>query len=226
MMVRRVAALARLDLSGIDYSDGTPDVSFIPDRLGRPLTITDGGGTLTRAYHDSLPVVATETYGSGHAWLPGTVLTHTWDAAKARRTEVGLARTGFSYSTTAAYEAVTGRVASYTGSNTFKHEYDYADGTSLITSVDHLNGVTARGSETRNTDLSGRLYGIYTKNAAGTTITRHGYTLDTAGRRTKATRENAEYWEYGYKRPWRGDRRQEAPVQRRLPRRPPVRVCL
>jgi len=68
----------------------------------------------------------------------------------------------------------------------------------MITRVDHLNGVTARGTETRHTDLSGRLYGIYTKNAAGTTITRHGYTLDAAGRRTKATRENAEYWEYGY----------------------------
>jgi YD repeat-containing protein len=187
-----------LDVVGINYSDSTPDVTLDLDRLGRPKSITDGGGVVTRGYHASLPVVESDTYSSGHAWLPDAVMSYTWDVEDARRTVVRLDWGSGSSSTTATYDPVTGHVSSYTGASTFRHEYTYAAGTALITEINHLNGATSRGTETRRTDLAGRLYGIYTKNAAGTTVSRTGYKMDRAGRRTLATRENAEYWLYGY----------------------------
>ncbi|MBU1914022.1 MAG: hypothetical protein KJ563_02360, partial [Candidatus Thermoplasmatota archaeon] len=41
-------------LMDISYSDGTPGVSFTYDRLGRPITVTDGVGTHTLTYNDAL----------------------------------------------------------------------------------------------------------------------------------------------------------------------------
>jgi hypothetical protein len=47
------------ELTGIDYSDATPDVTFTYDRLGRKDTITDGVGTREFTYNATL-AAATE----------------------------------------------------------------------------------------------------------------------------------------------------------------------
>jgi len=52
------------DLSGVDYSDDTPDVTIAYDRLGRPKTRTDGSGTCNWTYHAS-GQLEHETYTAG-----------------------------------------------------------------------------------------------------------------------------------------------------------------
>ncbi len=52
------------ELVGIDYSDSTPDVSFIYNRLGQQKTITDGQGARAFTYNDALQL-ASETNALG-----------------------------------------------------------------------------------------------------------------------------------------------------------------
>lgn len=186
--------------TGINYSDTTPDVSITPDRLGRLASITDGGGTLTKAYHPDLPVETNDSYGSGHAFLPGVSIERIWDVDAARRDSIAAKRGGPSDQETATdYEASTGRIEKIRNvTGTYGHKYGYAPGTNLITGISHQNGGTAFGSESRSIDLAGRLNGIQTTGAGGAVLSRHGYTYDGAGRRTRATREDGSYWTYGY----------------------------
>jgi RHS repeat-associated protein len=52
------------ELIGIDYSDATPDVTFAFNRIGQPITITDGTGTRAFAYNDALQLAAeTNAFG-------------------------------------------------------------------------------------------------------------------------------------------------------------------
>ena len=61
-------------LSGVDYSDATPDVTYVTrDRLGRPTMITDGTGTHNLAYRPdgqtlsaSIPQVSGHSLGYGY----------------------------------------------------------------------------------------------------------------------------------------------------------------
>ena len=47
-------------------------------------------------------------------------------------------------------------------------------------------------------DRMQRLFGIVTTNGSSNTLSRHGYTLDAAGRRIHASRENGQRWDYDY----------------------------
>lgn len=39
-------------LAGVDYSDGTPDITYVRDNIGRPTRITDATGVQTLAYNN------------------------------------------------------------------------------------------------------------------------------------------------------------------------------
>ena len=188
------------DLTGIDYSDPTPDVTLVPDRLGRPAEITDGGGTLVRTYHEELPVPANDEYAATHAWLPGVTVEHAWTAATAQRLHTGARRdTTWDQKSDYLHDPATGRLEKINGPG-FVHRYEYAPGTSLITGINHRNTADTQtiAREIRRTDLAGRLYGIETRGENDAVRQRHGYRHDKAGRRVRATREDGSYWAYGY----------------------------
>ena len=62
------------ELTSIDYSGTTPDVTISYDRLGRKYQVSDAAGTRTFAYDASSLALATETFGSG--MFNGKVITH------------------------------------------------------------------------------------------------------------------------------------------------------
>jgi RHS repeat-associated protein len=65
-------------LTSINYSDGTPSVSFTLDRLGRQKTITDATGTRTFTYNDALQLAAEAVPVAAGA--PPAILTRTYDS--------------------------------------------------------------------------------------------------------------------------------------------------
>ncbi len=67
------------DLTFTDYSDTTPDVTVVPDRLGRPSTITGGSGSRTLIYHSVSGESDLVSYGSG--LLPSLQVDYTSDTS-------------------------------------------------------------------------------------------------------------------------------------------------
>ncbi|MBP9025503.1 MAG: hypothetical protein KBH81_05055 [Phycisphaerae bacterium] len=65
------------ELTSIDYSDATPDVTMSYDRLGRKYQVTDAAGTRTFAYDASSLALATETFGTG--MFNGKVITQLYE---------------------------------------------------------------------------------------------------------------------------------------------------
>ncbi|MCX6878737.1 MAG: RHS repeat-associated core domain-containing protein [Verrucomicrobia bacterium] len=77
------------------------------------------------------------------------------------------------------------------------HTHGFIPGTGTLSSLT-TSGTSLILTRTLYHDRMQRLFGIVTSNASGTPLSRHGYTLDAAGRRIRATRENGQRWDYGY----------------------------
>lgn len=132
------------ELQKIDYSDGTPDVTFTYARFGGLATVADAAGTRTFAYRGDLKV-DTETLG---AFYGSKVLTSTYDPSYGRPT--GWNFNGSAATATIGYDAVSSRpgtVAGALGSTTigFSLAYDpdsRTDGVKTVTST--TSGTTFR----------------------------------------------------------------------------------
>jgi len=78
------------------------------------------------------------------------------------------------------------------------HTHGYMPGTGTLSSLTTTSGSSTILTRSLYHDRMQRLFGIVTTNATGTHLSRHGYTLDAAGRRTHASRESGQGWDYGY----------------------------
>jgi RHS repeat-associated protein len=176
--------------TGSSYSDGTTAVAIVPDRMGRPKTITDASGSRTLTYHPTTGTLDLVDYTSG--LLGNRKIDYTWDTSLRSSgfsvTHTGMA--GMDFSTTYGYDN-EGRVLTVSGSGT-THTHSWLPGTSIPDGVSNSGLV-----RTLHHDRMQRVRGIENKSGA-TVLTRHGYILNAAGRRTKATRENGQAWTYGY----------------------------
>ncbi|HOA75920.1 MAG TPA: hypothetical protein PKL76_20950, partial [Phycisphaerae bacterium] len=63
------------DMTQVDYSDATPDVTFTYDRFGRKKTVTDAVGTRTLAYNDDM-TLDTEDIDGSSGGLYSKLITH------------------------------------------------------------------------------------------------------------------------------------------------------
>jgi RHS repeat-associated protein len=161
-------------LTGVDYSDSTPDVSRSYDLAGRPQTMGDGSGTVTYTYDNAnrLTDIARSGGGSG---LNGTF--H-YDYDNAGNI------TGRTYPDTTSASAGfddDGRLTSVT-SNTVTTSFGYdAAGNLTTTTLPSGNGYV----ESRGFDRAGRLTSV--DNAkSGSSLSKFVWTLDAAGNPTKA----------------------------------------
>jgi len=174
-------------LTGIDYSDNTPDISYGYDNANRKTSITDGAGTQSYGYDDADRVTSITRSSSSFSY--------TYDSAGrlSTRTYPDGTATGYAYDNDSRISTVT------VGSNTTGYTYD---NNSRVTATAYPNGWT----EQRTYDAAGRLSDIrsvktgsanlavatYTRDGAGnpTTIVRDGvtetYTYDNADRVTAA----------------------------------------
>ena len=197
------------DLTGIDYSDATPDVSMpAPDRLGRPTTIIQTGvGTETRTYQAGKGVESARFYNTGHLYLSGKGLRHT--EPNSNGMESGFLETSGAtvvsdgtVARTIVYSYVLGRLSRITD-GTQRHDYDYDPASSLVTAI--RSGPTAGADwfkERRFYDTRSRLVGIRGDRMSGNTVTAaissHAYDYDALNRRSLQTLRDGSTVTYGY----------------------------
>jgi RHS repeat-associated protein len=180
------------DLTFTDYSDTTPDVTVVPDRLGRPVTITDASGTRSQAYQPVTGDLDLVSYASS-GLLPSLQIDYTQDSAQRPS---GYSVAGGGPASVLGYDAA-GRLLTVASSGS-THTHGYIPGTGTLANLTTTSGSTTVLTRTLHHDRMRRLRGIVTANASGNVLSRHGYTLDAAGRRKIATRENGQRWDYGY----------------------------
>ncbi|MDD5678394.1 MAG: hypothetical protein PHW60_10455 [Kiritimatiellae bacterium] len=165
------------DLTGINYSDSTPDVSFTCDRLGRQKTITDGLGV--REFSYQILNLQSEMVPDGAG---GTnTITRTYDSL-GRPTGFSM---GSDYSVAYGYDSV-GRfsvISSSVQSVSSVVNYSYLPNSDLISGlssvVGHLSSASTRSYEDHRNLL------MQIKNQVGSaTISQYDYVNDGGGRRT------------------------------------------
>lgn len=180
------------DLTGVDYSDSTPDVTFAYDRAGRPRTRTDASGTCNWTYNP-FGQLEDEAYTAG--LLNGLSLDRSFDSL-ARLSSLSalsvssvLNQTGYSYDAASRLDTVT------QGANTAT--YAYMPNSPLVSIVTFRNGGTTRLTTTKNYDQLNRLASISSVPSASSAVSA-SYLYNSANQRTKLTREDNRYWDYGY----------------------------
>jgi RHS repeat-associated protein len=160
-------ALSRL--TGIDYSDDTPSVSYAYDGNGNRTSMVDGAGTTTYGYDDLDRLTAVtrgaDTFGYGYD-AAGNVTNRTYPD-------------GASVNSTYDDDRRLASVAS--GGATTSYGYDQA-GNLLQTTLPAANGYV----ETRTYDRAGRLVSV-DNSKDGTALSDYTYTLDPVGDPTTVT---------------------------------------
>jgi len=121
------------DLTTIDYSDATPDVSFSDfDTRGRPQTVTDGLGTHTLRYEKGRLLSETAN---------GITVTHTYENGR-----LSGVTTGSGYAVSYGYDPATGRMTSAThqpgAADAQTFAYGYLPNSDLIHTVSSASGLS------------------------------------------------------------------------------------
>ena len=102
------------DLTGIDYSDTTPDVGFTYNRLGQQLTVSDAVGSRTFGYNNKFQLLEESING-----LYSKAITRNYDSL-GRNTGMNI---GTEYDVDYGYDSV-GRFSTVTnGSDVFTYSY-------------------------------------------------------------------------------------------------------
>jgi len=176
------------DLTGMDYSDATPDVTLAFDRAGRPKSMTDAAGTRTMGYNASGPL-EDEVYTTGA--LNGITIDRSFDSMGRLS---GLA-VGSGYAVGYGYDAASRLDTVTAGTNTAT--YGYASNSFLVESVTFKQSGTTRLTTTKAYDNLNRLATITHTPSVSAAIS-VAYTYNSANQRTKAVRETSAYWNFGY----------------------------
>jgi len=187
-------------LTAVDYSDQTPDVAIIYDRLGRPRQVADGVGTCQYVYDES-GRLREEAYVNGA--LQELAVGRTYDAWS-RLESVTLRQDGAAagenlHETTYAYDAASRLEQVGVGHCTAT--YGYVALSSLPGTTMFREAGALRLTVTREFDRLNRLVAVTHASAtAGVTAAGHAYTYDAAGQRIASRREDGTTWNYDYDR--------------------------
>jgi RHS repeat-associated protein len=177
------------DLTFVNYSDNTPDVSLVYDRSARTTHISDAAGTRAFTYHQN-GEVQTEQIASGT--LDGTKISYGYDTLS-RRNSLQASRgatTFLSYGYT--YDASSRPATVVSGAQTATYAYHSTSG--LLNTTSFAGGA----STARSYDLLGRLNSITNSLVSGGVTASYKYAYNKLSQRVRATREDGSYWVYGY----------------------------
>ena len=178
------------DLTGIDYSDTTPDVTHVYDRAGRLLTTTDAAGTLTRSYDPASLQLAGEAY-SGSGLLSGRAIARSYDAKYRPQTLSTDGGYGVSYG----YDNA-GRLETV-GEGFHLAKYGYKPNVGTVETVTIKRAGVERVRHQRTTDALGRITQVKTTTGATIPVQRD-YTYNAANQRAQIAHEDTRQWAYGY----------------------------
>lgn len=179
---------------GITYSDGTSNVVYNLDRLGRRTNILDGAGTRYLTYSDS-GLLLMETNASGV--LAGIAITNGYDAV-GRRIAIGMLTNGNSaFVHTYAYDSAS-RLTNVSD-GTYNAVYSYLANSPLVSQITYRSNTTTRMTTTKSYDYLNRLMQIASQpSAAGEAPISFNYALNDANQRTRVTHADGSYWVYEY----------------------------
>ena len=183
------------NLTGIDYSDATPDVTVAYDRAGRPVTTVDAAGTQTLAYAAD-GQLDTATYAAG-GLLGGVSVDYGFDAFGRRTSATASAAT--TISTTAYTYGAASRLATVS-SGTDSFAYTYLPDSDLVATVTANNGTADIMTTAKTYDHLSRLTGIASARLAAPadTLTSFTYAYNAANQRIRSTLADGSYWLYEY----------------------------
>ena len=174
------------------YNGGAPQVDIAYDRAGRPKTITDGSGTRTLTY-DASGQLKDEDYTAG--LLNALGVHRTFDSLSrvnglaALSASSAFNQVSYGYDAASRLDTVTSGVNSAT--------YGYLANSQLVESVTFRNGTNLRLITTKAYDNLNRLAAITNTPSAASALSAF-YQYNSANQRTRATREDNAYWNYGY----------------------------
>jgi RHS repeat-associated protein len=182
------------ELTGIDYSDATPDVATTFNRSGQPVAVTDGAGRRTLTYHAS-GQVERENYSTGS--LASLAVHRAYDSLSrlSHLTALGSQATVLS-SADYTYDSASRLDTVATGGNTAT--YGYLPNAPLVETINFKQVGASRLSTTRSYDNLNRLTALTNAPAATFPASGFAYTYNSANQRTRAAHENGAYWTYGY----------------------------
>jgi len=184
------------ELTGVDYSDSTPDVSFTRDLFGRPTSITDGTGTRTLSYNQDSSI-SSETI----PYIPDRAVVYSYDSF-GRRTTMELKnsstselQSSYSYDSMFRLSSVSSLLPG--ASVPVASSYSRVSDTSLLSSTSISNGSSNVLTVNRSYDSLNRLTSISSL-CASVPVASFTYVYNNSDRRSKATLADSSYWEYGY----------------------------
>jgi RHS repeat-associated protein len=186
------------ELTGIDYSDSTPDVVFTYNRLGQQNTVADVVGTRTFAYNAALQLSGEVIDGSSGGLYSKTLSrSYAMSGVLGRYTGMNI---GTEYTVAHCYDAY-GRPGSMTaGTDTFT--FAYLANSDLLSSITYPNDIASARSYESHRDLITSVENSVLSDPS-VVISRYDYTNDAIGRRTAMGKTGtafslADLISYGY----------------------------
>ena len=178
------------ELETTDYSDSTPDVSVVYDRLGRATSSTDGTGTRDLSYQAATPLLVGEAHVAGD--LTGLTLQRTFDPLlRLSSVTVGAVQSvGYTYDSASRLKTMSAGSTAAT--------YEYLPGSRWVSSVTLRAGGADRVITSKSYDNLNRLTGINHAVPGNGGPASFSYTYNAANQRRRSTRENGAYWDFGF----------------------------
>lgn len=175
------------ELTTVDYSDSTPDITYTYNRLGQQKTVTDAVGTRTFAYNDALQPL-TETITGLYSKVitrsyEGTGMIGRYKGIDVKDTPVDAIHydVDYGYDTMGRFSTVTNGSDVYT--------YNYLANSNLVSSITYPNTITVTNAYESNRNLID-----YVENKHGSTsISKYDYTNDALGRRTAMAKSGTAF---------------------------------
>ena len=157
-------------LTNIDYSDDTPDVSFVYDRMGRQTAITDILGTHINVYDPATLELVAEQLADGGSLARG------YDAFG----RIARLKTGRDYVVNYGYDEY-GRMANVSHSDALEATYSYLPGSDLLAGWSSTGGPAVGYAYESHRDLRTDVSNSF----AGIPISSFAYVYDAVGRRIR-----------------------------------------
>ncbi|MBR0457787.1 MAG: hypothetical protein IJJ26_00985 [Victivallales bacterium] len=165
------------ELTGIDYSDSTPDITYAYNRFGKLSQVTDVVGMRTFAYNATLDEVSETITG-----LYGKTLTRTYTSTGFKGRKQGLSignvsHYAYGYDSYGRMDQITVPSGSF--------NYARLADSDLVSQMTRPNGITTTWSYEQNRDLITQVQ--------NGTVSTYGYVNDAIGRRTSMSRTGSAH---------------------------------
>jgi RHS repeat-associated protein len=180
------------ELSEINYTDNTPDVTYGYNRLGQILTVTHDSSVCTYVYNDVGLLLSDSTTGGV---LNGLSVTNGYDSLLRRTNLVLNSASGRLASTTNDFDIASrlNKISDGTNSAT----YSYLVNSPLVSQVVFSNSTALRLTTAKAYDFLNRLTNI-TSTPSGSSAVSFKYGHNSANQRTTVTNADNSRWTYTY----------------------------